>query len=141
MGNYYMAPQQQQQHRPQYRQPYSSSGNLYSPMQPPGLRMANPVPMHGPFAQVPNNKVPVRPHQDYLKYAQGANMAYNPYNEGFNATLMARPTIEPFQSMAIPNSIATAIARGRDRPLYSSVRARLGILSSRPTFSLSLSSP
>lgn len=135
MGSYMPAYQQMQhQHQqplsPQFaaqhhrQNAYSSSGNLYSPASaavgqhqqpPPGLRMSTPMAF-----QMANSKVPIRAHQDYLKYAQGANVPYNPYSSGFNPTLMARPTIEPFQSTAIQPSIANAIARGRDPTLYSS---------------------
>lgn len=100
-----------------YRQPYSSAGNLLYGSVPGQIpRLMNPVAM-----QVPASKVPIRPHQDYLKYAQGANVPYNPYNANFNPTLMARPALEPMQYTSIPTSIANAIARGRDPMQYSSV--------------------
>lgn len=71
--------------------------------------------------QVPQSKVPVRPHQDYLKYAQGTNIAYNPFISNFQPTLLARPCIEPFQSCSIPTSISNTIARERDPAQYSQV--------------------
>ena len=78
--------------------------------------------MMNPYlVQSSQSKVPIRPHHDYLKYGQGVNVPYNPYQVGFNPTLMARPSLEAYQSVAIPTSIANAIARGRDPTLYSSV--------------------
>lgn len=129
MGSYYMSPHQQPQSQfAQHRQQpaYNSSGNLYSPpmhQPPPALRMSTPM----TFQMAPS-KMPIRAHQDYLKYAQGANMPYNPYSSGFNPTLMARPTIEPFQSTSIQPSIANQIARGRDPSLYSSVCKLLSLI-------------
>lgn len=84
--------------------------------------------------QMAPSKMPIRAHQDYLKYAQGANMPYNPYSSGFNPTLMARPTIEPFQSTSIQSSIANHIARGRDPSLYNSVCTLSLILQQKVTF-------
>lgn len=97
-----------------YRQPtYNSSGNLHH-----GYSRA-PVPNFiNPMVSSSN-----RSHQDYLKYASGSNVSYNPYQTtNINPSLMARPTIEPFQNTNISQSVADAIARGRDTSLYSSVR-------------------
>ncbi|KAJ6219258.1 hypothetical protein RDWZM_005070 [Blomia tropicalis] len=95
-----------------YRQPtYNSSGNLHH-----GYSRA-PVPNFiNPMVSSSN-----RSHQDYLKYASGSNVSYNPYQTtNINPSLMARPTIEPFQNTNISQSVADAIARGRDTSLYSS---------------------
>lgn len=67
------------------------------------------------------SRVPALSHQNYLKYSQSANIQYNPYNSNVNPHLMARPMIESLKSTSIQPSIADAIARGRDKPLYSSV--------------------
>ena len=107
-------------------QQYNSSNNRQSNgslsnmaiYQTPGAisRYGNPTPPQSP------SKVPVLPHQDYLKYAQGTNIQYNPYNpSNISPTLMARPTIEPWPNTQLPASITNAIARGRDPTLYSSV--------------------
>ncbi|KAI2807550.1 hypothetical protein BLOT_005486 [Blomia tropicalis] len=95
-----------------YRQPtYNSSGNLHH-----GYSRA-PVPNFiNPMVSSSN-----RSHQDYLKYASGSNVSYNPFQTtNINPSLMARPTIEPFQNTNISQSVADAIARGRDTSLYSS---------------------
>lgn len=111
---------------------YSFQHNLYSTPQPRSMAhrslstgsthnqlpgFVNPYAVHSSS----QSKVPVRPHNDYLKYGQGVNVQYNPYNSNFNPTLMARPNIEPFQSTAIQTSIANAIANRRTPTLYSSV--------------------
>lgn len=64
---------------------------------------------------------PTRPHyRPHLKSSMVNNVQYNPYQSKFNPTLMAKPSLEAYQSSDISAQVANAIARGRDS-MYSSV--------------------
>lgn len=120
--------QQQKQQQQGIRQPTTLINNqpslLFAAMAGPLTRFSpNPCGASGmnfspsSSSAIGLNRMNVRPHYDHLKLI---NVHYNPYQSKFNPTLMAKPSLDGYQSSQISSPITAAIATRRD-PKYSSV--------------------